>query len=159
MDEKHLSISDSFRSYMNKTFFNDEISNYQKILLATLKTSEANFKNDAAAYRYELEEEGTTATVQSTEVSLSTKRGEREVFAQRHGLMGDSDTVAWKFSEGWLTLSKADVATLANAINTHVQTQFDWEESKNTAIDATADLAALDTIEIRPPEPEPELPE
>jgi len=124
-----------------------------------LDMAKANFKNDAAAYRYELEEEGTTATVQSTEVSLSTKRGEREVFAQRHGLMGDSDTVAWKFSEGWLTLSKADVATLANAINTHVQTQFDWEVSKNTAIDAAADLAALDTIEIRPPEPEPELPE
>jgi len=121
--------------------------------------AKANFKNEAAAYRYELEVAGTTATVQDTEVTLSTKREDREVFAQRHALMGDSDTVSWKFAEGWLTLSKTDVATLANAINTHVQTQFDWEVSKNTAIDAAADLAALDTIEIRPPEPEPELPE
>ena len=124
-----------------------------------LDMAKANFKNEAAAYRYELEVAGTTATVQDTEVTLSTKREDREVFAQRHALMGDSDTISWKFAEGWLTLSKTDVATLANAINTHVQTQFDWEVSKNTAIDAAADLTALDAIEIRPPEVEPELPE
>ena len=33
MEESHLSISDSFRSYINKTFFNDNISGASKSLL------------------------------------------------------------------------------------------------------------------------------
>ena len=114
--------------------------------------------NDAAAERYRREVAGTTTEIQSTTVTLDTSRDGRNVFIQKYTLMGDADTVNWKFPEGWLTLTKSDLGIAVAAGETHIQSAFDWEKAKVEEIEAAADAAALDAIVIVEPQEEPSEP-
>lgn len=108
----------------------------------------AELKNLVAAERYNREIAGTTATVQGQTVSIDTNRGSRDIFVQKYLLMADTDQVEWKFPEGWLTLSKAELGIVVAAGADHVQNQFVWEASKSAEIDACTTLAELDAVVI-----------
>lgn len=112
-------------------------------------------RNQAAAERYRKEVEGTTTEVQGTTVTLDTSRDGRNVFAQKYILMADDETVNWKFPEGWLTLTKAELGAVVAAGTAHIQGAFDWEKDKIEEIEAAEDAAALDAIVIIEPEEEP----
>jgi len=105
---------------------------------------------EAADVRYQKEISGTTVTIQDTTVALDTSREGRNIFVQKYTLMGDSDTVNWKFLEGWLTLTKAELGSAVNAIETHVQGAFDWEKTIIDQITTATTAAELDAIEIQP---------
>lgn len=104
-----------------------------------------------AGERYRKEVKGTTATVQGTEVTVDTARSSRDVLTQQYLLMGDSDTVQWKFPQGWLTLSKTEVGDVVRAGAAHIQTQFEWEAEMIADIDAATTLEQLDAIVIIEP--------
>lgn len=140
------------------TFDNNIAVGLFKVKDKEIDSVKSELKNEAAEYRYELEIAGTTATIQDTEVTVDTTREGRNIFIQKHSMMADDDTVAWKFPEGWLTLTKTDLGAVITAGATHIQTQFDWEATKSAEIDAASDLATLDAIEIRPTE-DPDIPE
>jgi len=106
------------------------------------------YKEVVAAKRYEKEISGTTTTVQGTEVSISTSRDGRAVHTQKYLSMSDTDTVNWKFPEGWLELSKTDLKSVIDAIETHVQTAFDWEKNLNDEIDIASTKTELQSIVI-----------
>lgn len=114
--------------------------------------------NDAAAERYRREVAGTTTEIQGTTVTLDTSRDGRNVFIQKYTLMGDADTVNWKFPEGWLTLTKSDLGNAVAAGAAHIQSAFDWEKAKVEEIEAAADAATLDAIVIVEPQEEPSEP-
>ena len=102
-----------------------------------------------AASRWKLETSGTKITLQGLEITLDTNRGSRDIFTQSL-LLGSTGT-NWKFNEGWLVLSNADLQTIVNAITTHVQSAFEWENSKLTAITSAVSLDELNLIEVLHP--------
>lgn len=107
-----------------------------------------NLKDIAAAKRYAKEILGTQALIQNTEVTVDTNRGSRDMFIQKYSLMGEADIVKWKFPEGWLVLTKADLGNAVNAGVSYVQQCFDWESDISDEIDAATTLHELDAIVI-----------
>ena len=107
-----------------------------------------NFRAVAAFERYKKEVSGAKATVQSLEVSIDTSRDGRNIFVQKYTLMSDGDIVNWKFPEGWLTLTKADLGSVVQAGVLHIQGAFDWEKSIDDQINAAQNAQELHAIPI-----------
>lgn len=109
-------------------------------------------KNDLiakiAANRYDKEIAGVQHTVQNTIVTIETDRTTRNIFFQKYILMGENDTVEWKFPERWLTLTKSELGNVVAAGASHIQNQFNWEVSKINEINSSTTLSALDSIEL-----------
>lgn len=125
-----------------------------------LEFAKSNYKNFLAATRYEKEVAGTTVTVQDREVSVDTSREGKVAFYQHYSVMGKDDTVDWKFSEGWLTLSKTEFGIVVQAITDHVQSAFGWEKEISEQIDGETVLEDLVKYEeIISPKPESEVEE
>lgn len=108
-------------------------------------------KAQTSAVRWKRETAGIKVTIQGTEVSVTTDRGDRDIFVQKFLLMSDSETVQWKFPEGWLVLTKADLGAIVAAGAQHVQDQFVWEAAKIAEIDACTTHAELAGIVIEEP--------
>lgn len=106
-----------------------------------------NFKELVAAKRYEKETKGTKSTIQDLEVSLDTSRDGRNIFLQKYSLMPDDATVNWKFPEGWLTLTKAELGQCVAVGAGYIQSCFDWEKSYDDRIDAAMTKEELLQIE------------
>lgn len=106
-------------------------------------------KAEVTTERYNREVAGVQATTQGTTVTVDTSRGNRDVFVQKYLLMGENDTVTWKFPEAWLILTKAELGALVAIGAGHVQDQFEWEALKLAEIDSKATLAELDAVVIK----------
>jgi len=113
-----------------------------------LEQAKSNFSNLAADERYKKEVSGTKTTIQDLEVSLDTSRDGRNIFLQKLLLMGESDTVNWKFPEGWLILTKAELGQVVQIGSMHIQSAFDWEKNINDQIAAATTVEELLAIEI-----------
>jgi hypothetical protein len=109
-------------------------------------------KDMVAAERYRKENLGIKITIQNTEVSINTSRGNRDIFIQKYFLMTENETVKWKFPECWLTLTKQDLGQIVSAGARYIQDCFDWEASKNNEIAIAQTPADLDSIIITEPE-------
>lgn len=116
----------------------------------------SELKTLLAAERYKKEISGVKTTIQGLEITVDTNRGDRDVFVQKYLLMSDTDTVEWKFPEGWLTLSKSDLGQVVSAGAAHVQSSFSWEASKVVEIDSCTTLQELDAVVIIEPQQEQE---
>jgi hypothetical protein len=105
-------------------------------------------KDIVSRQRYDREIAGTTATVNSQSITLSTTRGDDRT--QWNNLLATigTGTVNWKFSNGFVELNRTDVEIILAAIATHVQAAFDWEKSQQDAIDIAEDMAALKAIGV-----------
>jgi hypothetical protein len=126
-----------------------------EVVETPLEFAKANYKNLLADERYRKEVKGVKATVQDTEVTVDTSRDGRNIFVQKHSMMAESDTVNWKFPEGWLTLTKSELGQLITAGAAHIQDAFDWEKEISDQIDAETEVADLVKYkEIIKPEPE-----
>ena len=114
-------------------------------------------KNDLklrlAYNRYFKEIAGVKAPIQNTLVTVDTRRGDRDIFLQKYSLMGDNDTVKWKFPEGWFILTKPELGIVVASAANYIQSQFNWEESVSAQIDAATTLQELDAIDIGDPSP------
>lgn len=119
-----------------------------QIVANEIEAIKNTLKDRVTANRWRKEVAGTTATIQSTVVTVDTARGNRDIFVQKYLLMGENDTVQWKFPEGWLTLSKSELGTAVSAGAIHVQSQFEWEAAKLSEIDACTTAQALNVIEL-----------
>jgi hypothetical protein len=106
----------------------------------------SELKQAVSNERYTLEVAGAKVTFNDTEYSVSTERTARDIFVQKYVSLGDSDTVNWKFPEGFVTLSKTQLGQVIQAINTKVQEAFDWEYSKHQEIDAATTAEQLNDI-------------
>ena len=130
------------------------VANYE-VHDSPIEFARINLKNQAADERYKKEITGTTLTIQGTEITIDTNRGSRDIFVQKYLLMGEADTVNWKFPEGWLTLTKADLGQVVAAGVAHVQSAFDWELAIGSQVDAATTKEQLLAIEIIAPTPVP----
>jgi hypothetical protein len=114
-----------------------------------------NFRAVAAFERYKKEISNVKVEVQGVEVTCDTSRDGRNIFLQKFTLMGDEDTVNWKFPETWLTLAKAELGSIVQAGASHIQAAFDWEKDINDQIDAAETAEELHAIEIVEKQPTP----
>ena len=137
------------------TFVNDlAVGTYQTVS-HSVEAVQNNLKARIADNRYNREVAGVKVTVQDQEVTGDTSRARRNTYAMTYLLMGDTDTVEWKFPECWLTLSKSDLGVVVTAGADHIQTSFAWELSKRTEIDACTTLEALDAVDLGDPVQQP----
>jgi hypothetical protein len=123
------------------------VANYE-VKELSIESARNNFRHLAAHERYKKEISGTKVTIQDKEVSVETSRGDRDIFVQKYLLMSEQETVNWKFSEGWLTLTKQELGSVVQAGATHIQNSFDWEKNINDQIDAAQTPEELYAIEI-----------
>lgn len=126
---------------------NGAIANYMAENLS-VDAVKNQMKSQVAAERYAKEISGVKIALQDTEVTIDTSRGNRDIFVQKYLLMGDADTVQWKFPECWLTLSKTDLGAIVQAGANHVQVAFDWESAKIVEVDGCSTLDQLNSIVI-----------
>ena len=112
-----------------------------------IDTARGFLKEPLSATRYAKEIAGTKITLQNTEVTLDTMRGSRDIFLQSFQL--GADNITWKFPEGWLTLSNAELGQCVQTIMGHVQTCFAWEAAKVAELDACETLDELDLVNLK----------
>jgi hypothetical protein len=106
------------------------------------------FREIVTANRYNKEVAGTTCTIQNTVINISTSRENRGNYIQRYLMLGDNETLDWKFGDFWITLTKNDMATISQCISDHVQQQFDWEANKHIEIDLASTHEELNLIDL-----------
>ena len=130
------------------TFTDTEASQtYTKINL-DIQSIKYNLKSIVTDYRYKIENAGTKIIIQDLEVTIDTARGNRDIFVQKFLLMNNSDTVEWRFPEGWLTLSKAELGSVVSTGNDWIQNSFNVEKLKHDEIDACNTIEELKLIVI-----------
>lgn len=142
-DSMYETLAGPFYTYNN----NEATETYTKQDLP-LRDMKKNLQKLVTEQRYFKEIAGTTTTAQSTTVTIDTSRDGRNIFIQKLMLMGDSETVQWKFPETWLTLTKADLLAVVTAGATYIQNQFTWEATINTSLESAVDKAALKVIDV-----------
>lgn len=123
------------------------IANYE-VHDTAIEFARGNFKSQAAEERWKKEVAGTTLNIQGTTVTVDTSREGRNIFIQKYSLMADAETVNWKFPEGWLTLTKAELGAAIATGAAFIQQSFDWEKEVNDQIDAASTKEQLLAIEI-----------
>jgi hypothetical protein len=112
----------------------------------SIESIQNHLKAIVASERYKNETAGIKIKIQNKDITIDTSRGSRDIFVQKYLLMKDSDTVNWKFPEGWLVLTKADLGIVVNAAVAHIENEFNWEKGKVDEINSTTTSAALDGI-------------
>jgi len=133
------------------TYDSNLASESYTVLDQSLDSVKQNLRPVVAAERYRRENAGTSVTVQDQQVTVDTSRDNRNTLVQAFLLMSETDTVNWKFPEGFLNLTYADIESVVSAGATYIQTQFNWEVDKLAEIDAAADIPALQAITIVEP--------
>jgi hypothetical protein len=123
------------------------IANFQ-VIDTPIEFAKNNFKNLLSTERYKKEVSNIKINIQGIEVTVNTSRNGRNLFTEKYLTMADSDTVNWKFKEGWLNLTKNDLQIIVSSITTHIQSAFDWEKTINDQIDLATTKEELVTIEI-----------
>lgn len=101
-----------------------------------------------ATERYEYEIKGIEYTLGGVSVTLPTDREGKKQFTDILATIGDS-SISYKFNGNFYTLSKSDVEAIISAINTYVQSQYDWEHSVHTQIQNATTLDELKAINIK----------
>ena len=93
------------------------------------------FKNKITEKRWKREIQGTTVTINNKDFFVSTKREERDIFLKKYLVLNENETTQWKFPEEWVELTKVNLKTINDSINSYVEQQFVWEKIKHNEID------------------------
>jgi hypothetical protein len=99
-----------------------------------------------ATKRYEVEIGGVTVggmTIMTDAVSQAKLTG-AWLRVQRK----PSASIRWEGRDGWVTVGKAEIEALVDAVSDHVQTCFDKEYAHSEAINALTTIAAVDVYDI-----------
>jgi hypothetical protein len=123
------------------------IANYE-VMDSPVDAAKINYINLAAAERWKKEVAGVKLNIGSKEVTLDTTRDGRAIYSHQLSVMSNGDTVNWKFTEGWLSLTKSDMSSVVAAVSAHVQSTFDWEKNINDQTDAANTKQELQALEI-----------
>jgi hypothetical protein len=127
-------------------FFEDRVEMYYTAGALPVEFVRSKLKERIAEIRFNKETRGFQANVQNTMVTIETTREARAVALEVANDMETGDTVEWKFREGWLTLTRAQVIAMRLLIKAFVQATFTWEKNKNDAIDAATLVELRDLI-------------
>lgn len=104
------------------------------------------FKNKITEKRWKREIQGTSVTINNKDFFVSTKREERDIFLKKYLVLNENETTQWKFSEEWTELTKANLKTINDSINSYVEQQFVWEKTKHDEIDNCQSVEEIKTF-------------
>lgn len=137
--------------YLHGPFWNIEndiaVGTFQ-IVPKPIESVKQELKSRLASNRYNREVRGVKMTMQGQQITIDTRRGDRDIFLQKYMLMPNEETISWKFPECWLTISKSELGQIVAAGAQHVQAQFAWESTVSGQIDACTTLEELAQIDI-----------
>jgi len=128
--------------------YDDQNSEYQAVAQWNTIPRDINevrkiLKDKVADIRWKKESQGVTLEIQSHSVWCDTSRGNRDVFLQKYVMMGEDDTVNWKFPQMWLTLTKTELGFIVSSGAAYIQSCFDWENAQVSLIDSCETLEQL----------------
>lgn len=157
-ENRDSNINPMIQQYYGPTweFLEDRVIAHYEIRELDLNSAKNNYREVAAAKRYVKEISGTKITINGVEYKVETDRNSRTKYIEKYVMLDENQTVNWKFSEQWVTLSKQDVKSIVQMIDAHVQEAFDWEldliniiNSANSSEDLLAieELNPVDTID------------
>lgn len=129
-------------------FENQTATGTYNVIARDINHTKDDLKALASSERYKKEISGVKHNIQNTEVTIATDRDSRNIFTQKLIVMNDTDTIQWKLPENWTALSKTDLIDILNAINNHVQAQFDWEKDIVFQINSASTFEELKSIVI-----------
>lgn len=139
--------------YHDGPFWSYDDSNAEVQATATWKRADkpidivkGDLKNLIANLRWKKESAGVVLTIQGVEVWCDTSRTNRDIFLQKYSLMGNNDTITWKFPNTWLTLTKTELGLIVSTGGAYIQSCFDWEAQQSAIIDSCTTLAELDAL-------------
>ena len=112
----------------------------------SIESVKGYLKSVIATNRYKKEISGIAQTVNSITVTIDTGRDTRNIFFQKYLLMGESETVEWKFPEAWITLTKTQLGGIVSNAASHIENQFVWEANKVAEIESANTYSELDLI-------------
>lgn len=152
-----VAINPKIQTYQGPyyNFHEDRAEQHWQVQDLPIDIVKGSLKGIVAANRYLREIAGIKVNVQGNEVSVDTSRDGRQIYFDTYMAMNDQETIVWKFTEMWISLTKADLGAIVSAGKNHIQSAFQWEAEKAAEIDAATTLAELNAIDLgNPPEPE-----
>jgi len=129
------------------TYDNNVASEVYNVLDRDISHVKESLKQVAKLERQRKQLLGTTLNIGGTDVTLATDADELANFVSLLASIG-VDSVNWKFKEGFITLTKANVQSIVDAIRSHIQTQFDWEKTIGETIETATELSSLKSLTI-----------
>jgi len=129
------------------TYDNNVASEVYNVLDRDISHVKESLKVVVKAERQRKQLLGTTLNIGGTDVTLATDADELANFVSVLSSIGDT-SVNWKFKEGFITLTKANVQSIVDAIRSHIQTQFDWEKTIGETIKTATELTSLKSLTI-----------
>lgn len=123
------------------TFYEDKAVGHFVKLNRQVEHVKSDLKALVAEKRWKKEVGGVKVSIQGNEYTADTSREGRGVYLQ--ALQLGSDGSSWKFPEGFVQMSLAELQTVVTAIVTHVQTCFEEEAIRITEIDSKTVLTDL----------------
>ena len=129
----------------NYTVTEDNVVANYTVKPLDLTIAKGNLIDKLPALRYEKEKKSIDITVQDLNLNISTDRETRSTFTNKLLAIGEN-TINFKFQEGWLNLSKADLEYIIQQIDFAVQEAFDWELSKTNEINSCKTLEEINNI-------------
>lgn len=124
-------------------FSNNKATGSYNLVPLELNNIKSNFKNKIAAVRYKKEIAGSVCTIQGEEIQIDTTRDGRNIYVQKYLLMGDTDTVNWKFNSGFKEITKAELGLMIESGLTTIQSAFNWEKTITDSIDAAISVEEI----------------
>lgn len=103
-------------------------------------------KSQLKELRYNKEVAGVALEFNNETIWLDTSRETRNTMVQKLTVLDNTQTVSWKFGNKFLTLNRANLSQIFSAIDTHVQSTFNWEAGLVSQIDACTTPEELDAI-------------
>lgn len=128
------------------TYDTETVTQYFLKVNQTLDQVKQLLKALATIRRFDLENSGLYITVQGKTVFLDTERSNRNIFIQKYLFMNDAEIAEWKFPEGWVHLSKSELGNVIMQGANYVQSQFNWESSISSQVDAATTMDELKSI-------------
>lgn len=135
------------------TVYDTYITGYCDKVNIPVHIIQGNMKNIVAANRYEVEIAGIEYTfTDNTTVEIYTSREDRSVYLDALIVMGDTDTIDFKFKNGiFKTVTKSDLQAIVTLGSQHIKNVFAWEAAKIQEITDTQTFDALKLIELKHP--------
>jgi len=127
---------------------NDTVQATYQVRDQPIDAVKGTLKKKISEIRWAKEVSGTTVTIQGIQHQIPTDRNTRANFGLALSNMDSNNTINWKFGSVWMTISKSDLESVVNAINSHVQTSFDWEKAKSDMIDSLNTLEDLNQFKF-----------
>lgn len=139
---------------VNKCYLSAAVFTYP-ILEKSLEQVKDEYKVGVKPERQRRENLGITLSINNQDVTVSTSRENRMMLVTK--LMGNDGPYNFKFDNNiWVEITKSDLESIIQQIDTHVQEQYDWELNKLAEIDACETKETVYDVEIVPPPVEPD---